>query len=193
MKTLLNWILLIICLLIVGFGSFKAGEANYRKKLRGDAGLDSSVLIELQSLDSLHRAQAQMWEAKATIEESARIKDQKQYAIELAKLRKQPPKIVQVTEERLLECDSAMATGQSFQREVELQKMLIIELKEVAQVKQTRIDSLEFGLERAEQRNLDNAELLQKEKRFSSKETKKKVFWRTITIVLAIERIVSLI
>lgn len=193
MRAVLYCLLLLVLLFTIVFVSFKAGENNYRNKIRAAAGLDSLKLEELRLMDSLHLAQAQMWEFKAKAEERDRIQSEQNYAAQLAKLRNQPQRLVLVPEVKIIECDSAIASGQSFQREVEIQKMQIRELKEVATVRQSRLDTLEFSLERAEQQNIDNAELLQKEKRFSSKETKRKVFWRTTTLILAVERIVSLI
>lgn len=183
MKTLLNWLLLLICLLIVGFGSFKAGEANYRNKLRADAGLDTAKLMELEQLDSLHRAQAKMWEAKATFEETTRLKDQQQYATELTKLRKLPARIVKVPEVRLIECDSAIASGQSYRREVEIQKMQLIELKEVISVQDTAIEYLGDIAEMSQQRHKDDLELIDEVKATNERERKRKILWRSVSLI----------
>lgn len=171
--------------LIIGLmiAAFFAGEANYKRKLRSDAGLLSDKVFELESLDSLHRAQAALWEGRALKEAKAREKSDKDFAAQLAKLRKQPTRLIQVPVVRLVECDSAIVTGQSFQRESEIQKMQIIELKELVSVQDTAIEYLGDIVESAEQRHLDDQIILNKLSSQIIKEKAKKRSWRILALI----------
>lgn len=170
---------LIIGLLIA---AFFAGQATYKRKLKSDAGLLSEKVLELESLDSLHRAQAVLWEGRALKEIEAREKSNKDFAGQLAKLRKQPTLLVQVPVVKLVECDSSIAAGQSFKRETDFQKMQIIELKELVSIQDTTIEYLSGLVEFAEQRHQDNVSQLNDFKIKLIVEEKRKRRWRAIAI-----------
>lgn len=188
-----NFIIILAAMLGMFVAGHKYGRHQLRQDLRSAAGLDTSLLVELQQQDSLHRAQAQMWEAKAIEEADARIMIKEQYAIDLKRLRSQPPRIVQVPVVRLLECDSAIATGQSYKRQSELQQYQIMELREVISVQDTAIQYLSDIAEMAEQRYRDDQAVIATTQEILTKEKKRKANWRGVAVGSAIAFLISLL
>jgi len=184
-KRLTFGLVAIALLAIFYYTGYQYGQRNYRNELRAAAGLDSSLLQELQVMDSLHRAQANYYAARVEEEIGNREVMQQQYADSLAVLRLRPMRTVPVPVTYLMECDSAKATGLSFQRQTNIQAMEIIELREVISVQDSAIDYLSDIAEFAEQRHRDDKNALSKEKKRGDRQEQSKKVWRTVAVVSA--------
>ncbi len=182
MKNIITPLLLIGALVMTFFFGEHCGKSGYKKELRASAGLDSSVFIELQSLDSLHQAQAAMFEAQANRVAELREKEQKGHALELKWLRSRPVEYVQVTSVKVAECDSAVATGESYRRQAELMGIERKELKEVIAIKEDKNIMLAQEVEKAEQRHVDDKNKLKDSSDSLNTEAKWKRVWRSVAI-----------
>lgn len=181
-KRLAQSVVTVLVAALIFIAGWEMGQRSYKQELRKSAGLDSAVLQELQQMDSLHRAQAQLYAVKWQQEVQAREVTEQLYADSLKRLRQKPPRYVKVPEVKMLECDSAIASGLSYRLQAEYQQMEIIELRELVAVGDSANDYLgDIVLLQEERHREDQAEVKEAKEKLVRQKKWTKV-WRSVAI-----------
>lgn len=132
--------LLIISLLIIAFvlGAYWQSTRQDKNSIEAIA-IGQEALLELQSLDSLHMAQADMLRIKLTEKDNQIDSLKKAKSKTITYWRTDTTYMVMVDTVVLMECDSAISVGNAYMQALEVSKLEAIELRQVASIKDSML------------------------------------------------------